>query len=90
MEISCRGLCHKGLDVDSCHRNTVYIEEGSLAYGVEAGFDATTLSLLEDIEGILANMDDACNESRTPPPTSVLLPRLLIRRTCFLVLQPSI
>jgi hypothetical protein len=89
MEISCRGLRHKGLDIDSCH----WDKEGSLAYGsygVEASFDETTLSLLDDIDGILADMDDACNDSRTPPPTSVLLPRLLIRRTCSLVLQPRI
>jgi hypothetical protein len=85
MEISCRELCHKGLGVDSCDRE----KEGSLAYRVEAGFDATTLSLLDDIEGILADMDDACNDSRTPPPMSVLPPRLLSRRTCLLVLQTS-
>jgi hypothetical protein len=83
MEISCRGLCHKELDVD---------KEGSLAYGVEAGFDETTLSLLDDIDGILADMDDACNDSRTPPPTSVLLPRFVVpaRLCCSLAYNHNV
>lgn len=62
METSLRGLCRREVDVNRED------EEANRAAGEEDDFDASTFSLLDDIEGILAEMREARNDLGTPHP----------------------